>query len=482
MGATSELLGRPLMPWQQHVADVALELDPATGLLWYREIDLTVPRQSGKSTLLLAKNVHRATATEAFGPRQRLIYTAQTRNDAREKWEDDFVATLEASPAFRRRIKVIYSNGRERIRFQNGSTLGIDATTESSGHGPTIDGTDIDEAFSRVDNRTEQACRPAMITRPQPQLWVVSTGGWLGQSPYLWDKVTTGRALLELPEPTTRRAYFEWSAPQSADPGDEDVWRACMPALGYTITLDAIRQEFVSLGLREFQRAYLNMWVDQFAPDDEIIDLTRWDSLIDLDTGRLDPVAFGVHVTPDRTMTMIGVAGRRRDGLVQLELAAQQAGTDWAFPWLTERAQRWNPCAIVLDGTALALQATLADAGIDSVSTNSADRAQATVDLYDAVIPVPDTDGKATVRHGDDPLLKAALKVARKRVIGQRWVWDGEGVIGPLVAVTLAHHGLIAHGRPVVPPATPLLIEGTARVGDATIPDSHPVDLRSVRF
>ena len=41
---TARLLGLELMPWQQFVADVALEVDLSTGLLAYREVVLTVPR------------------------------------------------------------------------------------------------------------------------------------------------------------------------------------------------------------------------------------------------------------------------------------------------------------------------------------------------------------------------------------------------------------------------------------------------------
>ena len=72
----AQALGTPLMPWQQHVADVALEIDPETGRLAYRELVLTVPRQSGKTTLILALAVHRAIG---FGQPQRITYTAQTR-------------------------------------------------------------------------------------------------------------------------------------------------------------------------------------------------------------------------------------------------------------------------------------------------------------------------------------------------------------------------------------------------------------------
>jgi hypothetical protein len=59
VAAIAEQLGTPFMPWQRLVADVAMEVDPATGLLAYREVDLTTPRQSGKTTLELAVLVHR---------------------------------------------------------------------------------------------------------------------------------------------------------------------------------------------------------------------------------------------------------------------------------------------------------------------------------------------------------------------------------------------------------------------------------------
>ena len=38
VAAIATKLGTPLMPWQRHVVDVALEIDPATGLLAYRTV------------------------------------------------------------------------------------------------------------------------------------------------------------------------------------------------------------------------------------------------------------------------------------------------------------------------------------------------------------------------------------------------------------------------------------------------------------
>jgi hypothetical protein len=49
----------------------------------------------------------------------------------------------------------------------------------------------IDEAFAQEDARLEQGLRPTMITRPQPQLWVVSTAG-TRKSAYLRGRSTPG--------------------------------------------------------------------------------------------------------------------------------------------------------------------------------------------------------------------------------------------------------------------------------------------------
>jgi phage terminase large subunit-like protein len=102
VGVVARRLGKPLMPWQQHVADVLGEYEIVDGrrVFFYSEYGLTVPRQSGKSTFVMAKAVHRS-STKFFGPRQRVVYTAQTRKKAREKWEDDYAAVLEAHQGLR---------------------------------------------------------------------------------------------------------------------------------------------------------------------------------------------------------------------------------------------------------------------------------------------------------------------------------------------------------------------------------------------
>ena len=281
VGKVARLLGKPFMPHQQYVADVILEIDPVTGCLVYDEWTLLLPRQEGKSTFVEAKATHRCTATGFFGPRQHIVYTAQTRKKALEKWEEDFLPDLQASSYFKSRFKPNKPPGNEHFRFTNQSRWGLEAATETAGHGSTLDEAFLDEAFAHQDWRLEQALGPAMITRKNKQLGIISTAGWLGGSPYLEAKVAAGRAAAE----EGRRAgtaYFEYAAPADADPGDEATWWSCMPALGRTITVEAIRAEYrkaLDQGkLNEFRRAYLNQWVPKDSGEDwEVISQRAWE-------------------------------------------------------------------------------------------------------------------------------------------------------------------------------------------------------------
>ena len=430
------------MPWQRFVADTALEIDPGTGRLAYREIGLTVPRQSGKTTLILALAVHRALGFD--GQRQVIAYGAQTRNDARIKWEDEHVLALERSKVFRKLFSVRKTNGNEAILWRNGSKHGIVANTEKSGHGATLDLGFLDEAFSQVDNRMEQAFKPAMITRPQPQLWVVSTAG-TDTSVYLKQKMSAGRAQVDA-DASRGLAYFEWSAPEDADPADPAVWRSCMPALGHTISEEAIAADFTSMELVEFQRAYLNQWPERGAVD-PVISAGQWARVRDAGSVPVDPVVFAVDATPDRSAAAIAVAGRRADGLGHVEVAESRAGTGWLLDRVCEMFARNRPAALVLDPASAAgsLLPGLQDRGIDPVLVTGREMAQACGQFFEDAVE------NVAFRHRDQPELNRALSGAQKRRLSDAWAWDkrsSSADISPLVAATLAWHGVAKHGTP----------------------------------
>lgn len=430
------------MPWQQYVADVALEVDPKTGQLVYQEIGLTVPRQSGKTTLWLALMVHRALGFgPPAGPRQNILYTAQTRNDARKKLEDEHLPILNASP-LKKLFRARMTNGNEAILWRNGSKHGITSNTERAGHGDTLDLGVLDEAFAQVDDRAEQAMKPAMVTRRNAQFGWTSTAG-TATSLYLLSKVDLGRAVVEN-EIETGICFFEWSADPEDDPADPRTHKSCMPAYGLTARPEAVENFQRTMQAKEFRRAFLNI-ADTEAGPEQVIPAETWKTLADTKSSALDPIAFAADITPARDAAAIAAAGARRDGRMHAEVIDARRGVDWIVPRLLELREKWSPCVVVVDaaGPAGSLIAPLERAGVEVYKPSAREAAQACGQFYDAAT-------SDALRHLDQAELNSALAGAARRPLGDAWAWarkNSSSDISPLVAVTLAMFGHATHAH-----------------------------------
>ena len=434
MGKLATLIGRPFMPWQAQVANVAGEIDPTTGRLVYREVRVKVPRQSGKTTLLFTALMDRCLH---FGQQQRCVYTAQDRNNARLKWEEqgDYLMTTPLRPG----LDIRRQTGLERIIVPaTGSTLGVTASGETSGHGFYLDMAVIDEAWAQKDERLTQAFRPAMITRASPQTWVLSTEG-TDESVFLNDRIEDGRARVEEGE---QRAvcYFEWSADENADPDDEDTWWACMPALGCTVPIEAIRDDHDSIDPAEFARAYLN----RRAPKGQtVIPPQAWHACRSPTSQLRGLPRFAIDTTPDRSWTTIAVAGWA-GSQIHLEMVDHRPGTEWVVDRMRQLGERWGSEPVLLDpaGPASSFLIDFAGVGVMTETIGGREYAAACAQFYDDII-------SGNVLHLDQPLFNSAIANARKRPLGDAWAWGRKlgGDVSPLVAATLARYGLVKQGR-----------------------------------
>jgi hypothetical protein len=414
------------MPWQQHVADVALEVDPGTGRLAYRRVILTVPRQSGKTTLMLALFLHRMLG---MGSPQIAAYGAQNGLDARMRLQREWhgvgnspAGILQRSEVLRKTYTPSWATGAEALLFHNGSRLQVVAGTEKSGHGHTLDLAMVDEAFAQRDGRLEQALSPAMVTRPEPQLWFISTAGSPSDA-WFRDKVERGR---ESVDGSGGLAFFEWSAPPGAEIGDRAAWRACMPALGHTISEAVIAAECLGMAPDEFRRAYLNQWVDRGS--DGAFDSAVWASLADGQAERGASPVFAVSSAPDGSWSAVAAAWRRPDGATQVMIVDYREGTAWVAPRVADLRQ-WNGTVIV----DTASQALVADARRPS----EREQAQAQNALATAV------EG-GSVRHGNQNELNFAVRNSAWVPSGDSRRLDRKGStdISPLAAAALAVHGV----------------------------------------
>lgn len=442
----ARILGTPLMPWQRYVADVALEVDPETGLLAYRHVLLMVPRQSGKTTLLLALMVWRANAWQ----KQNILYAAQKRQAARKKFEEEHVATLKECKALAGKFTVRMTNGDESIRWiRTRSRHGITANGETSGHGETLDLGVLDEAFAHEDGRMEQAFSPAMITRPQPQQWVVSTAG-TAKSAFLNDKREIGRKAVEAGLPT-RIAVFDWTAPDDANPHEPETWWATMPALGHTVTEAAVSAERDSMPLKDFKRAYLNITNLDEIEDDPNVPTEQWPALADAKSQPGDRIVVAADIAPNRSSAAIAVCGMREDGRHHVEIIEHRDGTDWLLPRLLQVITTHKPLAVALDaiGPTGTLLTPLQQAGLhtpaDAAAPEKGDLAVPTArEVAAACGAWTDACRQDTLRHLDQAPLNAALAGARSRPLGDAYAWSRKGSssdISPLIAATIARWG-----------------------------------------
>lgn len=422
------------MPWQQHVADIALEYDAQTGEQLYREIDLLVPRQSGKTTLLLSLIVHRALA---WGKPQLTHYTAQTGDDAIEKWKEH-VELLNNTP-LRRYFDTNDTNGQRALEWANGSKYRPKAPTVKGGHGKTLHQGIVDEAFSQIDSRVQQSMRPAMITQPDAQFIVTSTAGD-ATSLFLNRKIEFNRARLEAePDAPSDIAYFEWSAPDGAPIDDEDTWWQCMPALGRTIRPQEIRAELESdMTEREFRRAYYNQ-TDKGATAEQIVEPELWLNTIDPNSLVPGRKAFALDIAPDRSWSTIAFAGTNAQGFEHVGLAKHDRGTSWVVADLAAVMHRNGADTVYVQAgrQASLLTQDLERAGLTVVAFNLNDTAAACAGFYDAV------QNKTLRRRPGQPALDEAI-AGTVWSRGQARVFDrGNSTtnISPLYAAALARWG-----------------------------------------
>jgi hypothetical protein len=418
-------IGYELMDWQKMVLDIGLELLD-DGSMAYREVIVTCPRQVGKTVLTLSWELHRCIMW-GNGP-QNVAFTAQTGHDAREKLLQDQLPLLEAKDApIREAIERIHrASGSEGVSFSNGSRLFILNSGEDAGHGKVCSLAIIDEAFADFDDRREQSLLPAMITKRDAQIVVISTAG-TERSAYLKRKIDLGRACVANGE-NENVAYFEWSADPDADPADPETWKSCIPSYGITIDERSLRHSQKTMPPAQFARAFLNLWS---ASDERVLPAALWNAANSPDVAPEGRLALGLDVNPDRTSASIAIADA--DGRV--ELVDQAPGVGWVVERVVELAKEWD-VDVSLDsyGPAGSLAAEIEDQGVKVTAYTTRQMTSACGKFYDAV-----ADGKIKIRR--HPALDLASAAARKRQIGDAWTWgrrDSAEDVSPLLAVTIA--------------------------------------------
>lgn len=422
-------IGLHLDPWQRHVITESLG-ERRDGQWAAFEVGLLVPRQNGKGSCLEAREL---AGMFLFGE-QLILHSAHEFKTAAEAFRR-VLFHVENNRDLRKRVrKIRTSHGEEGIELTTGARLRFVARSTGSGRGFTGDTVILDEAYN-LSSEGMSALLPTLSARPNPQIWYTSSAG-MATSDQLRRVRERGLA-----GEGKRLAFFEWSSPADVDLDSREAWAQANPALGIRITEEFVESERDAMDDLGFSRERLGIWFDPSAQ--MVIDGRKWAAIADPTSKTTGSLVFAVDATPDRSGAAIAVAGRREDGLGHVEVVESRGmnGTSWVLPRLEELYKRWKPQALVLDpaSAAGAWLPALQERGIEPVLVTGREMAQACGALYEDVVE------NSAFRHLDQPQLNAALSGARKRPVGDAWAWhrrDSGVDISPLVAVTLAWHGV----------------------------------------
>ncbi len=424
--------GLLLDPWQELVLRGALG-ERLDGKWSAFEVGLVVARQNGKGAILEAREL---AGLFLFGERL-ILHSAHQFDTALEAFRR-ILELIESTPDLDSRVKrVSRSHGEEGLELKGGQRLRFKARTKAGGRGFSGDTVILDEAMI-LPSSAISALMPTMSARPNPQLWYV--GSAVDQVEHPDGRVFAGIRDRGMVGGDPSLAFFEWSAEEHDDPADPVTWAKANPGLGIRITAEHVAREQRSMLPKAFgvERLSIGDWPSP-GGGWRVISEDLWRSLCVTDHGG-SPGAFALDVAPDRSSASIGAAGLSAEGVPLVRLLENGAGTDWLVPAAVRLWERWR-LPFVIDTSSSSPAATVAAplerAGVSVHRVSTANYVIACGDFYDAA-------DSRRLAHTDQPELNAAVAAARKRTVGDAWAWSRKDAtdISPLVAVTLALHGL----------------------------------------
>lgn len=449
--------GVKLFPWERWVLDHWLGLvpdpdDPNSRLIWaHPTAVLIVPRQNGKGAVIEA----RVLAGLALLREELIVYTAHETKTARKMFER-VVRLIKDNPDLAGRIAkngIHSGNGDWSVKMESGQLLQFVARSKSSGRGFTGDVVVFDECMI-LWSSTMEALGFTMAAVENPQVILCGSA----ELPEQCSEVQKD-AREQADRSDTGLCYHEWSvdperwARGEVDHLDELEWARSNPSYGWLLRRRTVLKEWNTPGVTVEGFGRERLGLRSAVKSETVIRLDVWNDLADEESTPMDPLVAAVDISPDRKVAALGMAGWNRDGLAHLEVVKEADGVAWLFDELAadgktvvkagavrQLVERHQVRDWVIDvaGPAGSVVPLLEAMGLEPVKVRVSEAAAAAGALYDAA-------EAGQVAHLGQKVLDGAVGSAGRRNLGDAWAWARRGntPIVSLVAVTLAHWGLL---------------------------------------
>lgn len=417
----AEMIGQPLLPWQQFAVKHALELLP-DGHYRFRTVLIVVARQNGKSHLKRIVTLWRMymdSATQVLGTAQDVALARDQMNTCKETIHA--CPELEAEWEGERNV-----NGDEWFKA-SGCKYIIKAANDKAGRGGSNDEVNIDELRLQHDWKAWAACSKTTNARANGQVWAMSNMG--GEEAVVLNQLR--KRALSGRNPAI--CLLEWSGKEGCELDDWTQLAQANPGLGYVVSEAALRSDVLTDPPDIVRTEILCQKVDAL---NSAIDLAAWkecgDPAGDL-SGLRNRIAAVFDVAPDGKHATLAVAAKTDTGTARVEIAAAWSDTGAARAELALLLARIRPGAFAWysSGPAAGMADVLRPLALkynrrpgkrpkDWQLPEDGELAGAAVtricmQLADLV------SAHAVLHPGDDPLLNAHIAAATKLPTGDGW-------------------------------------------------------------
>jgi len=424
------IVGIPLLPWQEYVLKDMLTIDKAG--LWVRKTNLLlVARQNGKThlarMLILAHLIKWET---------NVLIMSSNRSMALDTFRQ-VTFLIESNDHLKGFVKQIrYANGTESIEMLNGTRLDVVASTRDGSRGRTVNGLLFIDELREIDEEGYRAAMPTTRAHAGSHILLTSNAG------DAFSKVLNDLRERALDHPPKSFGFYEYSAPQYCKINDRVAWAQANPALGYTITEEAIEEAISTSPIENTRTETLCQWIDSLSSPwpHGVLEETS-DSTLTITPGAL--TMFGFDVSPSRRNASLVAGQIMPDGKIAigiLETFESQVAVDdlRIAASIKGWADIYRPRMVLFDKyTTASIAERLSNAGVITMDCSGQQFYQACGDLLDGLV------NHKVVHNGQDELIQQFNNCAAKvndsawRIVKRKSAGDVSAPIS--IAMVVSH-------------------------------------------
>lgn len=456
-----DVLGEPLLPWQEWLVIHAMELLP-DGTYRFRTIMALVARQNGKTSLSRTLALWRLYIDGA----RLVLGAAQDVSIAREVLNAAHDMAMEVPDLAAEVLTLRKTNGDEFLKLINGARYKITASTRGAGRGLSVDHLTMDEIREQRDWLAWSALSKTIMARLMGQIWALSNAG--DEASVVLNHL---RAAAGVRQDSGGVSYmgeardnsigiFEWSAVEGCEIDDEEAWAQANPAMGITVSVAAIRSALGTDPPDVFRTEVLCQKVDTL---DGVFNKDAWKACADSSgtmSDHREGVVLCLDVAPDNDHVVLYAAVEVAPEVYRVEPISSWSSTEECRRDLRGDIKMVGPRAFCWfsDGPAIAMAADIRNL------TTPAKGERRPLLAEDQLVEISGTETDEAcaefaelvesrrLLHSDDPLLNAHISGTIKLARGDKWRFARRGGVGHVTA-SYAAAGAV-HTVRTLPPMT----------------------------